>query len=320
MGQGVDLAAEEAALVARRQPYVRVTVVWASTPVSARAGDAALVTASGRLLGWVGGSCSESAVVTQALTALTEGTPRLVRLDPPGEPTEARDGVIVAPVTCASGGSLEVFVEPRLPLPHLVVVGRSPMVRALAAMAPAIGFEVVVVERDGIDAADFPAARVIGELDLGKAGIGPDSFVVIATMGRYDEDALEQALATDAGFVALVASSRRADSVRESLLQTGIPDKDLIRVRAPAGLDLGHLPHPEIAVAILADIVAEKARRVPDLRGLRLEAVDPVCGMTVDTTQARDEVEHDGVVYRFCGAACRRRFLADPSAFLVTES
>ena len=93
-----------------------------------------------------------------------------------------------------------------------------------------------------------------------------------------------------------------------------------MRVRAPAGLDLGHLPHPEIAVAILADIVAEKARSMPVLRSVRLEAVDPVCGMTVDTTRAPDEVEHDGVVYRFCGAACRRRFQAEPSAFLVKES
>jgi xanthine dehydrogenase accessory factor len=317
---GVDLAAQEAALVARRQPYVRVTVVWASAPVSAKAGDAALVTADGLLLGWVGGSCSEPVVVSQALTALSEGSPRLVRLDPPGTTSPAREGMIVAPVTCASGGSLEVFVEPRLPAPHLVIVGRSPMVQALAAMAPAIGFEVAVVERDGVDAGLFPAARVIGELDLGKVGTGPESYVVVATMGRYDEDALEQALATGARFVALVASSQRAAAVRE-ILAASVPEADLTRIRAPAGLDLGHLPHPEIAVAILAEIVAEKARSAPMPTVAApcevSDVTDPVCGMTADVGSTSGPVTYDGMTYWFCSAGCRRRFEAAPERFVT---
>jgi xanthine dehydrogenase accessory factor len=316
---GVDLAAQEAALVARRQPYVRVTVVWASAPVSAKAGDAALVTGDGVLLGWVGGSCSEPVVISQAVAALREGTPRLVRLDPPGAPSAAREGVIVAPVTCASGGSLEIFVEPRLPAPHLVVVGRSPLVQALAAMAPAIGFEVAVVERDGIDAGAFPAARVVGELDLAKVGTGPESYVVVATMGRYDEDALEQALAADARFVALVASSQRAAAVRQILAASGIPPADLDRIRAPAGLDLGHLPHPEIAVAVLAEIVAEKARSapLPSWRPAAEQAVDPVCGMNVEAADSTP-VTYEGVTYWFCSAGCRRRFQAEPERFMAT--
>jgi xanthine dehydrogenase accessory factor len=317
---GVDLAAQEAALVARRQPYVRVTVVWASAPVSAKAGDAALVTADGQLRGWVGGSCSEPVVVLQAITALSEGTARLVRLDPPGTPSAAREGVVVAPVTCSSGGSLEIFVEPRLPAPHLVVVGRSPMVQALAAMAPAIGFEVAVVERDGIDAALFPAARVIGELDLAKVGTGPESYVVVATMGRYDEDALEQALAADARFIALVASSQRATAVRQILAGTGVPHVDVDRIRAPAGLDLGSLPHREIAVAILAEIVAEKARSAPPPTTEVAEAADPVCGMTVAVGATTDAVTYEGVTYWFCSAGCRRRFQTAPERFAAART
>lgn len=332
-----DLAAEEATLVARRQPYARVTVVWSDSPVSAKAGDAAIVTADGRLRGWVGGSCSEPVVVRQALLAVAEGTPRLVRLEPPGEQPDSqqRPGVVTAPVTCASGGSLEVFVEPRVPPPHLVVIGRSPLARALAAMAPAIGFEVAVVERDGIDPADFGASRVVGELDLAKAGAGPDSFVVVATMGRYDEDAVEAAVATGARYVALVASARRAGSVRDTLRRTGVSAQGLQRLRAPAGLDLGALPHPEIAVAVLADIVAQKSAEsgattaVSD--GLAAaggacetaagqpsaEAVDPVCGMTVAIAQATDTAEHDGVRYWFCASGCRRRFQAEPERFVA---
>jgi xanthine dehydrogenase accessory factor len=318
----IDLAREEAAFVGSRQPYARVTVVWAASPVSAHPGDAALVTPQGELIGWVGGSCSEPVIVRQAVASLADGRPRLVHLDPSGAPVSPREGVVVAPVTCASGGALEVFVEPRLPAPHLVVVGRSPMARTLAAMAQLVDFEVTVVEREDADVHAYPGAAVVTELDLAKADVAADSFVVVATMGRYDEDALEAALATDAQYVALVASARRSAAVREELAGSGVPDQALARIRAPAGLDLGALPHPEIAVAILADIVAEKAARgvVSSDAGPAVEpeqAVDPVCGMTVDPASAAGSAQHDGVTYWFCASGCRRRFEADPAAVLA---
>ena len=289
-------------LTGRREPYARVTVVWSRRPTSARAGDAAVVTLDGRLRGWVGGSCAEPVIVREALASLSEGTPRLVHLAPPGDLPPEREGLVVAPVTCASEGSLEVFVDPQLPAPHLVAVGRSPLVEALATMAGAVGFDVTVYERDG------------GELDLAKAGAGPDSFVVVATMGRYDEDAVEAALASGARYVALVASERRAKAVL-----AGVAAEDRARVHAPAGLDLGDLPHSEIAVAVLAQIVAEKARSNPVAVVAREEpatAVDPVCGMTVEIATAADRFEHEGVTYWFCASGCRRRFERDPGAFL----
>jgi len=283
-------------------------VVWSRSPVSARAGDAALVTADGRLRGWVGGSCAEPVIVGQALAALAEGTPRLVHLAPPGDLPADRDGRVVAAVNCASEGSLEVFVEPRLPAPHLVAIGRSPLVDALATMAGAIGFEVTVYEREHG-----------GGVDLVKAGVGPDSFVVVATMGRYDEDALEPALAAAPRYVALVASERRAAAVLESLRAAGVPGEQLARVHAPAGLDLGDLPHVEIAVAVLAQMVAEKARSAPVLvvpADAPAAVVDPVCGMAVEPASAADSVVHDGVTYWFCAGGCRRRFEADPASYL----
>ncbi len=316
-----DLADSEAALVGRRQPYARVTVVWSQAPVSAKAGDTALVTPDGRLRGWVGGSCSEPVVVRQALEAMAEGAPRLVHLDPPGTRSTERAGVVVAPVTCASGGALEIFVEPRLPPPHLVTVGRSPLVAALAAMAAAVGFEVTVVERDGVDPGEFEPARVVGELDLAKAGTGPESFVVVATMGRYDEDAVEAAIASGARYVGLVASAERGAAVRETLRAAGLAEEDLARLRAPAGLDLGRLPHAEIAVAVLGEIVADKARAAPVLpagpQAQPTEAVDPVCGMTVAVERAADAAEHAGITYWFCASGCRRRFEIDPARFLT---
>jgi xanthine dehydrogenase accessory factor len=316
---GPDLAGEEAALIGRREPYARVTVVWSQRPASARAGDVALVTLDGRLRGWVGGSCSEPVIGREALAALAEGRPRLVHLAPPCEVSEARDGVVIAPVACASGGSLEVFVEPFLPHPHLVVVGRSPMVRALATMASATGFDVAVVERDDIDPAGFEGATLVQDLDLGKAGAGPDSFVVVATMGRYDEDALEAAMDAGAQYVALVASSRRAAAVRSTLRDNGMAEADLGRLRSPAGLDLGPIRHQEIAVAVLAEIVAEKARRppaAPHSVAPVADATDPVCGMAVEVSDEAYLHRHDGHTYWFCGRACQRRFVAHPDTYL----
>ncbi|PZS18361.1 MAG: xanthine dehydrogenase [Acidimicrobiales bacterium] len=362
-----DLARAEAGLRSRREPYARVTVVWSASPVSARPGDAALITGDGRLQGWIGGSCAQPIVIRQALACLAEGAPTLLHLAPPGQLPLGRVGLVVAPVTCASEGSLEVFIEPRLPSPHLVVIGSAPLVGALGVMARAVDFEVTVVERDwakdadlggpglghshgagwpgltGTDEGAFGGASTIGELDLAKAGVGPETFVVVATMGRYDEDAVEAALDSGAGYVALVASDRRAARVRELLAQGGVSQADLARVRAPAGLALGDLPHTEIAVAILAEVVAEKAKRragaaVPAGAPVRAgaavpagapvpagaavppasAAVDPVCGMTVEVAGAQDRAEHGGATWWFCSSGCRRRFQANPDRFLET--
>lgn len=307
------LAAEEADLEARRAAYARVTVVWSRSPTSARPGDAAVVTPDGSLQGWVGGSCAEPVVIREALAALADGVPRLLHLGPPDDLPPAEEGVVVAPVGCASEGSLRVFVEPRLPPAHLVVVGRAPLVEALVAMAGVAGFDARAVERD---------ADQEKPLDLtAEAGAGPESYVVVATMGRYDEDALEAALATGARYVALVASERRAASVFATLRGTGVPDVDLARVRAPAGLDLGDLRHEEIAVAILAQVVQEKAaaRQPPAPTDLLEPApvLDPVCGMTVDPATAADRSEHAGATYWFCARGCRRRFDADPARYLT---
>jgi xanthine dehydrogenase accessory factor len=202
----------------------------------------------------------------------------------------------------------------------VVAIGRAPLVRALVAMAREIGFDTAVVERDAASLDDLadPDAEVHHQLDLDKLGVGRSSFVVVATMGRYDEDALEAALATDAAYVGLVASRRRGEAVMSSLRAAGIPEDRLARVSCPAGLDLGAVAHEEIAVAILAEMVQERAiglsRRAPgeDLE----EAMDPVCGMAVLIDSATDTVDHDGVMYSFCSSGCRRRFEADPSAFV----
>jgi xanthine dehydrogenase accessory factor len=286
------ILAEAARLAAEGAPFALATVVSVHRPASARVGDRGLVTADGVLHGWVGGACSEPIVVRQALLALAEGQARLVRVCPPGEEAHAPAGVVVAHSHCASEGVVDVLVEPELPAPLLSVVGESPAATTLVALAETIGWRV---ESEPVGAADA---------------------IVVATMGHGDEDALALALDAGTGYVALVASAKRAATVLGSLRERGVSEESLARVRSPAGLDLGPSSQEEIAVAILAELVAWRHTRL-DVTAALVEAVDPVCGMTVAVSDSAPSAEHDGTTYFFCGQGCRARFESDPARYLL---
>ncbi|HYT30898.1 MAG TPA: XdhC family protein [Actinomycetota bacterium] len=319
---GEDLDAMGRDLAERGEAFVVATVVWRRAPSSGKVGSKALITADGSIRGWIGGACAEPAVIAEGKRALAEGTPRLMFLGPPEELAEHRqDGVVSVPIACQSEGALEVYVEPVMARPHLVVLGRAPAVDALARMAEALGWRSTVVD-DGGSAEDHPGASdVVTALDLSGANVGPGSFVVVATQGHYDEDALELALATGAEYVGLVASRTRAAAVLGYLRDRGVPEERLARVRAPAGLDLGRTDPREIAVAVLAELVQLRASGElpaglqPEPTSETHEAVDPICGMTVQVATARHRGTHAGRTYYFCSAGCLRRFEADPIAF-----
>jgi xanthine dehydrogenase accessory factor len=219
-------------LAARGEPYALATVTRVVRPASTRRGDRALVTSDGVLEGWVGGACSEHVVVREALRALAAGEPRLVRIGPREDDAGVPDDVVFAESHCASEGTVDVLIEPCLPAPLLAVVGDSPAARTLARLARDICWRV--------------ADRVEADADA----------VVVASMGRGDEEALAAALRTDAHYVGLVASERRARSVLAAMREAGLGEESLARVHSPAGLDLGASTQEEIAVAILAQLVA----------------------------------------------------------------
>ena len=321
-----DILELAARLSAEGTPFVLATVVWSRAPSSGKPSSTALVTADGTLRGWLGGACAEPVVLREALRALEEGAPRLLFLGTPDElEGNRRDGVVTVPIACQSEGALEVYVEPVLPSPHLIVIGRSPAVDSLAGMATALGWRAVVVDDGGNPELHPGVPDVRTGLDLVEAGVGPGSFVVVATQGHYDEDALERALRTPAGYVGLVASRRRAAAVLGYLRDRGVPERDLARVHAPAGLDLGRLPNQEIAVAILAELVqlratGELGAGAPQAAVERHEEIDPVCHMTVEVSTARYRTAHEGRTYYFCSAGCLERFSADPAAYLAAPA
>ena len=328
--------ARAAELEAADRPFAVATVVAVQRPTSARPGARGLIHPDGTIEGWVGGSCAQPVVVREALRSLADGQPRLLRLsrDAPSEGRRA-DGVVELVMTCHSGGTLEIYVEPHLPAPALWVVGTTPIAGALASLGSAAGWRVTLI--DPIAEPDaFPTARVEATSGIGKLDPSAQPYVVVATQGVWDEDALAAALARDVAYVGLVASPTRAAVVRGWLRdEAGIPDERLAALRAPAGMDLGAESPEEIAISILAELVTVRHGRAdfvaapgpattagsvaPSERAPAVDDIvllDPVCGMTVDRDDIRHLADHDGVVYAFCSIGCRTRFIREPTAYV----
>ena len=302
------------------RPFALATVVQRRPPVSAHVGDKALVTEDGHVFGWVGGSCSEPIVREEALQSLRDGRPRLLRLTVEGDASVGEDVRTVA-MRCPSGGEVEVYIEPHSVRPKLFAVGESPLVRALVLLAAIIGFEATAVAAD-IARLDLPEDTPWLSLEAFLAKPLPShAYVVVASSGRYDEEALRKALAEEAAYVALVASRRRAAAVFEVLRHEGVLEEQLARVKTPAGLDIGARTQEEIALSILAEVV-ERHRRSPAFAAKAVPktsttARDPVCGMEVEVAGARHTAEVGGVTYYFCCPHCRMAFLKDPGAYGV---
>ena len=231
-------------------------------PTSARPGARGIVHPDGTIEGWVGGSCAQPIVVREALRALSDGQPRLLRLSrtPPSD-SRRGDGIIELVMTCHSGGTLEIYVEPQLPAPALWVAGTTPIAGALAVLGSGMGFAVTVVDPVA-DPEMLPAgATVIREADLSGLDGATHPYVVVATQGQWDEEALEAALVRDVAYVGLVASPTRAAAVRAYLAENGMPAERLAALRAPAGIDLGAETAEEIALSILAELVQVRRGR-----------------------------------------------------------
>ena len=318
----LTLLAENAAA---GRPCALATVVRTESPTSAHPGDKAVITADGELHGWIGGSCSEPLVRREALVAMSDGLPRLVRIRPDTEALETRTpGALTVATTCPSGGTLDIFIDPHLPKPLLVVIGESPAARTLTALARVMGFRTCGVH-PGAVSADFPAAdRVLDQLHLISLAGETDCWVVVATMGHYDDDALAAALTLPNADVALIASERRSSAVLATLRARGVAEEQLARVRAPAGTQRAGAQE-EIALHALAEVVALRHERITAqpvapaavIAGFE---VDPVCGMTVDTAGAAHTAVHNDETYCFCCSSCQERFVADPAQFLRTPA
>jgi xanthine dehydrogenase accessory factor len=254
-------------LKAAEQAFVLATVVRTVSVTAAKAGAKAIIRPNGTIAaGWIGGGCAKGAVLKAAREALADGEPRMVSVQPEDmlaelgvKPGENRDGVRFASNMCPSKGTMDIFIEPVLPHPSLVIFGGSPVAMSLAAQARQLGYHVTLAAPAG-DLSAVPDADMLvdgfapGELNQARR------FIVVSTQGKGDEAALRAAVAIEAEYHAFVGSRRKMAALREKLVANGVAPEAIDRVKAPAGLDLGAITPEEIAMSILAEITVERRR------------------------------------------------------------
>jgi xanthine dehydrogenase accessory factor len=252
------------------QPFALATVVRTVAATAAKAGAKAVILSDGTISeGWIGGGCARAAVLKAARESLLDGRSRLVSVQPPrllNEQGFAADqdhqGVCFVKNMCPSEGTMDIFVEPVLPHPEIVICGSSPVAVAIAELGRRIGFVVTVCAPAAEQASFAQVDRRIEGFALPN-GEGARRFVVVSTQGRGDEAALRAALAVEAAYLAFVGSRKKAAALKTKLAAAGIPAERLAKLKAPAGLDLGAITPDEIALSILAEIVAVRRRGIP---------------------------------------------------------
>jgi xanthine dehydrogenase accessory factor len=292
-------------LAAQRSPFVIATVVRVQRPASVAPASAGLVHGDGTIEGFIGGVCAQHSVRLYSLTALESGAPLLLRIlpgadgdagcDDPNavEELSREEGAVTIRNPCLSGGAIEIFLEPVLPAPRVLVAGNSPIVAALRTLGPEVGLEVVAAQ----DIKDAILAPASGDLAL-----------VVAAHGDDEVATLRAGLEAGVRYVGLVASRKRGAAVIEELRSEGVAEELLGVIETPAGIRIGARTPAETALAILARIV-EVRRGGSDARTAgATTAVDPICGMTVVVADDTPSLGHHGETVYFCGADCRRKF------------
>jgi len=289
---------ERAVDLARRgEPFVLATVVWREGPSSGQHGSRAIYTAEGEMFGWIGGACAEPVFKREAVKTLQAGVPRLLALGANERFGDLPQGTMAVEMSCQSEGALQIYLEPVMSMPHLVIVGDSPMAQTLSEQAAQLDWNV----------------ELVGGPDFGEGLLSGSSIVVIATQGHGDEDILVSALKAAPAYVGVVASAKRGEAIRGFLATQSIDEAQLDALRIPAGLDLGSTTHKEMAVAILAELVQRRAAGEfsggVEVQAPKVEtAIDPICGMTVDAVDTSHPLEIGDETFYFCCPGCRAAF------------
>ncbi len=260
----LDLVAQ---MKAAEESFVLATVVRTVSVTAAKAGAKAIIRPDGSIVaGWIGGGCARGAVLKAARDALADGVPRMVSVQPENllaelgvKPGDNRDGVRFASNMCPSKGTMDIFVEPVLPHPSLVILGASPVALSLASQARPLGYHVTLAAPAAELAYAPEVDMLVDSFRLGDLHAAR-RFVVVSTQGKGDEAALRAAVATDAAYHAFVGSRRKMAALRDKLIGEGVDAAAIDRVKAPAGLDLGAITPEEIAMSILAEITLERRR------------------------------------------------------------
>jgi xanthine dehydrogenase accessory factor len=267
------------------EPFVVATVVAYKSPQSAKPGSRAIIRADGSMSGWVGGGCVQPIVLREAQQALKTGQPKLLSISPDAAHDDDWKSVESYRMTCEGGGSLEIYLEPVLPKPELLIVGDSPVAKTVAQLGELLGFKVVA--------------------DPNR--INESTYVVVATMGNGDEEGLLSVLGSKPKYFGLVASEKKSKALFDYAREKGYTDEQINSIKCPAGLALGAETMPEIALSVIAEIT-QLRRTTSEAPPVQISAVDPICGMTVDPQTAKYKSDVEGRTIYFCCLRCKETF------------
>src|SRR6516165_4616912 len=318
-----DFLAKVTALRSDGSPFAVAIVVRFQPPASGKPGDKAIIQADGQISGWIGGGCVQPIVVREAIRAIEDGKTKFVRIAPARD-SGAEYGVANYTMTCHGGGAMEIYIEPVLPPAQLLIFGRSLVAQALCRRGKTIGY-FVIVDGPGLDRLQFREAdRLLESWDVRGLNLERETYIVVSTQGEGDEEALDQAVLTNVPYVSFIASPTKAEKIVQFLADEGTAPEALSRVKAPAGLDICALGPEEIAISILAEIILIRRSGKPLHRNLLRkeasatnQAMDPICGMTVDAGGAGYFSEYKGRTYYFCSAGCKQEFDKQPEAHRI---
>ncbi|MBC6492327.1 XdhC family protein [Flavihumibacter stibioxidans] len=313
----------------KQEPFSLAIVVKREAPSSGKTGDKAIINKFGEIIGWVGGGCVRAILIKESEEAMKTGKSRLVRIGR-GISNNQQEGVMEYKMTCQSEGTVEVFIEPVLPLPHLVVMGKTAIAKALVKFGKLAGYRVTAIAEDAkIDTFEKPD-ELITRYHLEQVKTTPASCIVVATQGEEDEAAMEQALGKEHAYIGFVASQKKGQSMLEYLRSSGLNEERIAAIKTPAGLDINAKTPEEVAISILAEIISVKSS-LPATAGFtqfddtRQEAgkpkfyINPVCGVPVDINHPKHILEYKGEKVYFCCDGCKTKFELEPEKYMHRE-
>ena len=311
-------------------PLAMAMVVRREAPTSSKQGDKALTAKDGTVTGWIGGGCTKGIIIKEALEAMNQGTPRLVRIAPNGGVNDQK-GVKNYTMTCMSGGTVEVYIEPIMQKSTLLIFGRSHIAKALCSLAAASNYSVKVIS-DLAEGEMFPAATGVYSLDGFKESVKSNDFVVVCTQGEDDENSLKAALSYNTNYLGFVASRRKANGIYNTLRHMQVDNYQLARIKTPAGLDINAKTPEEVAISILAEIIQLKREGQEKATENKLKMPDPiaednvlqedlyinpVCKIPIQKSTAKHILEYKNEKVYFCCDGCKISFEADPEKYMV---
>ncbi len=305
------------------ETYAVAMVVRRRVPSSGKPGDKAIITKDGQIHGWIGGGCTRGIVMKEALLAIQEGKPRFVSISPNAtEGAQAHTKTYV--MTCQSGGEVDIYIEPVLPKPHIVVFGTSHIGVALAKIAKAMNYQVSAINSEAYPDRFPTADQVLTFENMAEHSLGSHSYVVVCTQGEGDTEALHQAIQLNPPYLSFIASRKKANAIfRELHDEKNIDFDQLTDIKTPAGLDIGAKLPEEVAISVLAQIIQEFRQDNDNATTTEVQInndeyyINPVCQIPVHKSTAKHVVEYKGEQVYFCCDGCKVSFEAQPEAYIT---